>query len=408
MENIKVVIIGGGAAGLAVSHELIAAGVEHAVLEQGRVAQTWRDRWDSFCLVTPNWTVQLPGGNYNGSDPNGFMPRDEIVLFLQRYASSFKAPLREGVKVTSLEAGPDGGLLLRTSAGEIRTETVVASTGSFQRPHRPSGANTLPHRLLQIDLDGYRNASALPSGKVLVVGAGQSGCQFAEELYEAGRDVSLAGGKAPWVPRRLNGEDIISWLVRTPFFEVTPGALPSPQARLAANPQVTGHGGGRDLNYRTLQKMGVQLLGHFLGADGERARFASDLAETVAFGDARYADICKLISKTCADSGIAAPNMEPPAPFNAEASDTIDLTGFGTVIFTAGFRPNYASWMHFPDAFDSLGFPIQQDGESSVVPGLYFVGAHFLRKRKSSMLLGINEDAVVVSRRILERQARAV
>ena len=169
-ERVNVVIVGAGSAGLAVSHELTAAGVEHVVLERGQVGQTWRDRWESFCLVTPNWTVRLPGGEYDGPEPEGFMPRDEIVAHMRRYAASFSAPVRETIEVTALELAPQGGLLLRSSEGEIRAASVVLATGAYQKPHRPTGADTLPPWLLQLDAEGYTNPDQLPPGKVLVVG----------------------------------------------------------------------------------------------------------------------------------------------------------------------------------------------------------------------------------------------
>ena len=173
-ERIGVVVVGGGQAGLAVSHELTALGVEHLVLERGRVGQTWRDRWESFCLVTPNWSVQLPGGAYAGDDPDGFMPRDDIVRHLEGYATSFAAPVREGVEVTSLAAAAERGFTLTMADGVLRAHRVVLATGAYQRPHRPAGAATLPTGILQIDAEGYTNETALPPGKVLVVGSAVS------------------------------------------------------------------------------------------------------------------------------------------------------------------------------------------------------------------------------------------
>ncbi len=181
MEHVDVAVVGAGQAGLAVSHELHAAGVEHVVLERGRVGETWRHRWDTFCLVTPNWTVQLPGRRYVGPDPYGFMPRDEIVAALEDYAASFGAPVRGGVTVVGAESRPDGGFILHTTEGDLSSRALVLATGAFQRPHRPAASRTLPAGLLQIDVDAYRNASALPPGSVLVVGSGQSGAQISEE-----------------------------------------------------------------------------------------------------------------------------------------------------------------------------------------------------------------------------------
>jgi putative flavoprotein involved in K+ transport len=251
-----VVVVGAGQAGLAVSYELTAREVEHVVLERARVGQSWLGLWDSFCLVTPNWTMRLPGAAYSGDDPEGFVPRDEIVRYLLGYASSFGAPVREGVGVDSLEPGPGGGFLLRTSAGELRAESVVVCTGAYQRPHRPAIAAGFPRDVLVIDAQDYRNPAALPSGKVLVVGSGQTGCQLSEELHEAGREVFLACGRAPWLPRRPGGRDIVTWLRETTFFDTPLSDLPSPAARLGANLLVTGQRGGHDLHYRTLQATG--------------------------------------------------------------------------------------------------------------------------------------------------------
>src|SRR5713101_8424557 len=259
---VDAVIVGAGQAGLSLSHELASAAVDHIVLERGQVGETWRGRWDSFCLVIPNWTVQLPGGRYRGEDPDGFMPKNEIVSHLVAYAASFWAPVHEGVAVSSLEAGAHGGFVLRTASGEIRAKDVVLASGGYQKAHRPVAAAQLPASVHAIDAEDYANPTALPPGKVLIVGSGQTGCQLAEEILEAGREVSLACGRAPWVPRRLEGRDTIAWLNETPFFDVKPADLPNPQSRLLANPQTSGRLGGHELHFRTLQAQGVHLTGH--------------------------------------------------------------------------------------------------------------------------------------------------
>jgi putative flavoprotein involved in K+ transport len=402
-----VVVIGGGQAGLAVSHELTRTGVEHVVLEQGRVGQTWRGRWDSFCLVTPNWSLQLPGHHYAGDDPDGFLERDEIVAYLEDYAASFRPPLREGVEVTSLEPGAASRFVLRTTMGDLEADSVVLATGAYQRSFRPAGAAGFPHDLLVIDAEQYSNEGALPPGAVLITGAGQTGCQLAEELHQAGRKVFLAGGRAPWVPRRIGGEDVFWWMVETGFADAPLSSLPSPAARLIGNPQATGHGRGHDLNYRTLKALGVQLLGRLAGVSEGRVHFAPDLAASVAFGDARYADFSKLVRETCEARGVAVPDLPAPEPFVAAAPDSIPLTGLGAVIFTSGFRPDYSRWVQFP-AFDEMGFPIQEAGASTVVRGLYFAGVHFLRKRKSSLLLGVGEDATIVAEMLVGEAAPIV
>jgi putative flavoprotein involved in K+ transport len=277
---------------------------------------------------------------------------------------------------------------------------VVLSTGAYQRANRPAGAATLPPDLLQIDVEAYHRPDDLPAGPVLVVGSGQSGCQIAEELHLSGREVFLACGRASWFPRRLGDRDLSWWALETGFLDVTVGSLPTPEARLAANVQASGARGGHDLHYRTLRELGVTLLGRFLGAEGRHARFAPDLGVSVAWGDERNAQLMDLVWKLVEERGLPRPEVADPEPFTGDTPEELDLRGFGAVVFAGGFRPAYESWVRFPNAFDELGFPIHEEGASTVVPGLYFVGVHFLRKRKSSLLNGVGEDAAVVARQI--------
>ena len=402
MVDVDAIVIGAGQAGLSTSRELTWQGVKHVVLERGRIGETWRGRWDSFCLVTPNWTVQLPGFRYDGPDPDGYMPRGEIVDYLERYARSFEAPVREGVQVRSLVAA-NGGFELETSTGTIRAGNVVVTTGAYQRPHRPPGAATLPGDLPVIDVEQYRNSDALPPGGVLVVGSGQSGCQIAEELHQAGRDVVLACGRAPWTPRRIGNRDFVWWMAETGFLDVPVGKLASPSARLWANGLATGHGGGHDLHLRTLHAMGVTLVGHFVGVEHGSARFARDLRESVAWGDLRYNDLLGFVKRLVSERGLAMPPVDIPAAFDYEGVEAIPLPRFGSVIFAGGFRPDYRRWIEIPEAFDDLGFPVHQEGASLAAPGLYFAGVHFLRKRKSTLFYGVGEDAAIVARLVADR-----
>jgi putative flavoprotein involved in K+ transport len=403
-EEVEVAVVGAGQAGLALSYELCKAGLGYVILERGRVGETWRGRWDSFCLVIPNWTVQLPGAPYNAREPHGFMRRDEIVSHLASYADSFSAPVRAGVTVTGLESDDRGRFVLHTSAGDLHARQVVVASGAYQRPYRPPSAGQLPPSILAIDAESYIKPEALPPGEVLVVGSGQTGCQLAEELRESGRRVHLACGRAPWMPRRLDGRDTVAWLVETPFFDAMLTDLPSPSVRLRANPQVSGRNGGHDLNYRTLQALGVTLLGHFVGVAGGQAQFAPDLADSVAFGDRWYADLRQLIADSCAARAVRAPDLQVPPPFAADPVVRLNLGKIGAVIFTCGFRPDYTSWIRFPQAFDELGFPIQRDGSSTVVRGLHFMGVHFQRKRKSATFLGVAEDAAVLAQSVVSQQ----
>jgi putative flavoprotein involved in K+ transport len=334
------------------------------------------------------------------------MPRDEIVAHLEWYAATLGAPVREGVAVRTIERAGDGFVAF-TSAGDIHAARVVLATGAFQRAHRPAGSASLPAGLLQIDMEEYFNAGSLPPGPVLIVGSGQSGCQLAEELREAGRDVVLACGKAPWGRRRLGDRDLVWRLEESGFLGQPVTSLPSPAARLGANPIATGHGRGHDLSLRTLRAMGVTLVGHFLGAAGAEARFASDLADSAAWGDARFREIRREVLRVADERGLPRPEIAEPSPFDGSAPERVSLDGFGAVVFAGGFRPDFRSWLPWTDAFDDLGFPIQVDGASTVVDGLYFVGTHFLRTRKSSTLFGVGDDAAVVARTIAERTTSA-
>ena len=400
MRSIDAVIVGGGHAGLSISRALTNRGIEHEVLERDRVGASWRARWESFCLVTPNFLTNLTDQGYDGDDPEGFLPRDEIVAFLERYAEG--APVRTGVDVKSV-AKTDDGFALETSDGPLATKVMIAATGAFQRPYAPAPLMSLADRLEVRYVDSYRSSADLPDGGVLIIGSGQTGAQLAEELREAGRDVVLACGKAPTVVRRFGGHDSLWWLAEIGFHEQTLEMAGGPPARLGANPIATGHGGGHDLGYRTLQASGVELVGHFEGADGGEIRFADDLAASVAWGDERFRMMMGAIGKLIAERGldVEMPTLEP---FVCDPATTIPIDRFTSVLCTGGFRPNYGAWIPWPDAFDDMGgFPIQTDGQSTVVDGLFFMGVHFLRKRKSSTLWGAGEDANVVAKRVAVR-----
>lgn len=395
------VVVGAGQAGLAVSHELARVGVEHVVLERDRVAESWRGRWDSFTLVTPNWTLRLPDRAYHGDDPDGHVDRETIVRFFQDYADHLAGPLREGVSVDELVPGVGSRFRLRTSEGDLDAETVVVCTGAFQQSHRPAVVGALPVDLPVLDVSAYRRPADLPEGRILLVGSGQTGVQLAEELHLAGRDVVLACGRAPWLPRRLEGVDIVAWLERAGFFDQTRAVFPAPAARLGANVQATGARGGHDLHYRVLQAMGVTLTGHLAGVSDGRITFADDLADSVAFGDARHADLRRLMIDRL---GSEAPDLPEPEPFVADPPLTARTSDFAAVVLTAGFRPDYARWVRLP-VFDELGFPVTHDDLSTTVPGLYFCGVHFLRNRRSSLIWGVGDDAHVVARTIARQQA---
>ena len=402
--RVDVAIIGGGQAGLAVSWHLNQAGVDHVLLEAGRVAETWRSRrWDSFCLVTPNWSVMLPGATYAGPDPDGFMPLAELVDYFQSWANSFDAPVEENSPVTSVEA--DGGeFVLSLASGKLKARTVVVASGAYQRAHRPAGAEQLPDGVHQILAEEYRNPDALTPGAVLIVGSGQTGCQLAEELQQSGRQVFLACGRCGWLPRRMEGRDTMWWALESGFLDRTPDKLPSPAARLMCNPSWSGHDGGRDLHLRTLHRDGVELLGRFVGAAEGKLHFADDLAASADFGDARWADFRGFTDAFCSKTGTARPDYDIPPPLRIKTRVELGVVrdGIGTLIWTTGYRPEYG-FVKLP-VFDEMGFPVQVDGQTSV-PGLYFVGVHWMRKFKSPILAGVGEDAEIVARQIVEARA---
>jgi putative flavoprotein involved in K+ transport len=389
-----VVVVGAGQAGLAVSRALGVRGVDHVVLEADRVASAWQRRWDSFTPVTPNWTLALPGAPYAGDDPEGHVPRDQIVDHLQAYADTHAGPVETGVPVERLSAAPAGRFRLETSTGPVECDQVVVCTGAFPAVHRPAIAGAFPDHVTVLDATGYRAPDQLPEAPVLVVGSGQTGVQLAAELQASGRPVTLACGRAPWLPRRLDGEDVITALERTSYFDMTLADLPDPRWRLAANPQLSGAGGGRDLHYRVLQEQGVTLAGRLRGVRAGRAELADDLADSVAFGDARYAALRALLGAEAA--------WPDPAPFTATAPDGLDLARVGAVVLTSGFRPDHARWVELP-VFDDLGYPVVDADLATAVPGLYFCGVHWLRTRRSSVVWGVGDDAELVAETLVRR-----
>jgi len=217
-------------------------------------------------------------------------------------------------------------------------------------------------------------------------------------LNAAGRKVTLACGRVAWAPRRSGGKDIFWWVLGSGFGDQKFKDVP-PEARLAGNVLASGHDGGHDINLPLIQAQGVELVGRFLGAKGNTANFADDLAATNEFSNARFGDLCGLINKTAEAKGIPVEFPEPPQLHGAARTE-IDLTDYGSVIFTGGFRPDYRSWLPWPEAFDDDGFAKHTEGKSDKVEGLWFVGMHFLRTRKSALLAGVGEDASAVAEQI--------
>ncbi len=405
VEKIETVVVGGGQAGLATSYHLTQCGREHVVLEQAdRAGSAWRNgRWDSFTLVTPNSSFQLPGAAYDGPAPHGFMRRDEIVARFEKYVEKFRLPVHFGVSATSVEPLPDGpGYRVRAEEAVWETRNVVVATGLYQRPKLPRFAAGFSPKILQLHSGEYRNPASLPAGAVLVVGSAQSGCQIVEELYQSGRRVYLSIGSAGRVPRRYRGKDIYEWLALSGFFDQTADKLPSPQARFAGNPHLTGRDGGHTLNLHQFARDGVVLLGRLQAADGTKVGLAPDLKASLAKVDNIEVEILRMIDGAIERSGTSAPPETPAVlrdGYRAGEVAELDLqtAGITTVLWAIGYAFDF-SFVRLP-AFEANGFPIQKGGLTAF-PGLFFVGIPWLDKRKSGLLAGVGEDAAAVAARI--------
>jgi putative flavoprotein involved in K+ transport len=404
-EKVETIIVGGGQAGLATSYWLGQLGRENIVLEGAATAgSAWRDgRWDSFTLVTPNWSIRLPGAEYQGRDPDGYMGRADLVRYFEQYVERFHLPVRYETRVNSIDLLDGGGY--RVKAGETSWEArnVVVASGFFQAPRIPDYSQNIPADILQLPSGAYRNPAALPPGAVLVVGSAQSGCQIAEELYQSGHKVYLCtSGSSGRVPRRYRGRDIVYWLVNTGFMNRTVANLPSPRARFAGNPQATGKNGGHTINLHQFYRDGVTLMGHIRGAQDGEVWLNSDLKENLAKVDQIEVNITKMINDYIAKNGIEAPEETLPAlrdGYDAAEIASLDLrsAGIKTVIWALGYTFNF-DLVHLP-VFDSDGFPVTEHNATRY-PGLYFAGIPWVTMQKSGLLLGVGDDAAFIAQSI--------
>jgi putative flavoprotein involved in K+ transport len=408
--RVGTVVVGGGPAGLATSAHLAAAGLDHVVLERGRVGETWRtQRWTSFRLNTPGWMSGL-------ADPDRFGTARDLVDALERRAATL--PVREGVGVRGVWRRRGGGYLVATDEEVLLAENVVAASGAQRVPRIPRVADDVTaHGVEHLHVADYRDPAALPPGAVLVVGGGQSGVQIAGDLLAAGRRVYVATSPVPRVPRRYRGRDITEWWrelgrLETPSGEVSDAIRHSAQPLVGPVRPATPPGDGSDgsLSLQRLARAGAVLLGRLVAASGAHLFFDGDPVEHAARGDAAAARQRAMIDAWIAAAGVAAPAPEPDDPplrrGEAPERPVLDLRaeGIGTVLWATGFGGDFG-WLRMP-ILQPSGLPIHR-GVATAGPGLFTVGLPWLTMRTSGTLYGIERDAAAVAVHIATRAQRA-
>jgi len=405
LKHIDTIIVGGGQAGLSTSYYLKKQGRDHIILEKAyQAAQVWRNRWDSFTLITPNWMTRLPGATYSGDDPDGFMGRDSVVQYFEAYIKKYNLPIRYGISVNSVSYLGDG-YLLKTTDGDFKTSNVVIAAGLHQKPKIPPFNKNLSADILQIHSSQYKNQELLPQGAVLVVGSAQSGSQIAEELYQSGRKVYLSVSTAGRTPRRYRGKDSTVWMEKMGYFVRSVDKLDSPQDKFAPSAHCTGKDGGHTINLHQFAKDGVVLLGHVKDIKEERIILSPDLKENLAKADQFELDFTREVDDYIKSEHLDIPEERlPRLTFGYEVDEILELdprqAGITSVIWATGFTFDF-SWIKLP-VFDEDDYPQQKCGVSDY-PGLYFVGMTFLCTGSSGLLAGVGDDARYIASRIQER-----
>jgi len=397
VEKVDTLVVGAGQAGIAASEHLTRNGIPHLVLERARIAERWRsERWDSLVANGPAWHDRFPGMTFDG-DPDAFVGKEGVADYFVEYARKFNAPVRTGVEVTSVTRNPDGpGFVVETSEGTIQAARVIAATGPFQKPVIPALIPETPG-LTQMHSTAYRNPAALPPGGVLVVGAGSSGAQIAEELLQSGRKVWLSVGPHGRPPRAYRGRDFVWWLgvLNKWDSEATPGAEHTTIA-------VSGAHGGRTVDFRRFAAEGMTLVGRTQSfADGSLT-FAADLAANIAQGDANYLSVLDEADAWVARNGLDLPpepqareiGADPACMTHPVLSLNLAAEGITTVIWATGFAVDF-SWLK-TDAVDEAGRPRHLRGIGAE-PGIYFLGQPYQTRRGSSFIWGVWHDAKLVA-----------
>jgi putative flavoprotein involved in K+ transport len=405
VERIETLIIGGGQAGLTMSHMLGQRGCSHLVLEQNRIAERWRsERWDGLRFQFPNWSVRLPGFPFPHADPDGFASSAEIADFITAYAARIEAPIRCGVRVNALRRDSSSArFVAETSHGLIEADNVVVATGPYQRPLiPPMFGNEIG--LVQVHASGYRNPDQLPYGAVLVVGSGASGSQIAEELCRADRQVYLSVGRHTRLPRRYRGRDLVWWLSAM--------GLDRDETRRSdrANPVFTGAFGGNTVDFRRFAAEGITLLGRTQAVNDGVLSIAPDLSKRLAYGDGAYAYFLDLADTHIRQQALDMPEdhlareVFPDPLCLTEPLRQIDLraSGISSVVWATGYQFDFG-WIDMP-VLDPGSVPVHKQGITKV-PGMYFLGLPWLSSLSSSFLSGVGDDAARLAEHIATRPA---
>ena len=406
MKRTDTIIIGGGQAGLAMSRCLTEHGIDHVVLERGRIGQRWRtERWDSLRLLSPRWQARLPGFRYEGPDPHGFMTMPEVVSYFERYAQSFSAPVQDETTVLSVRRS-ERGYLVATDQGDWETSNVVVATGHCDTPFVPKSAQDLSPSIHQLVPSGYKNPDQLPHGGVLVVGASASGIQLALEIHRSGRPVTLAVGRHTRMPRNYRGRDISWWLECAGLLhERAEDAFDLQSARQQPSLQLVGTPDHKTIDLGVLQDEGVQLVGHAEAAAAHRMYFRDDLDKSMGAAERKLDRVLGRIDAFIDETLMSAPVADrAPAIEVRQAPTELDLrtAGIETVLWATGYRRRYP-WLQVP-VLDIRGELIHRGGVTPSA-GLYALGLNFLRRRNSSFIDGVGADARVLADHIAERFA---
>lgn len=408
MKRTDTIIIGGGQAGLAMSRCLTDEGIDHVVLERGRVAERWRsERWDSLRLLSPKWHMRLPGFRYQGADRDGFMTMPEVISYFERYAKSFSAPVQDETTVLGVDRA-GGGYRVRTDQGDWETPNVVVATGHSDVPFVPKVASGLSSAFHQVVPSHYKNPEQLPSGGVLVVGASASGIQLAQEIHRSGRPVTLAVGQHTRLPRRYRGRDIAWWLEASGMLEERADrSFNLESARRQPSLQLVGTPDHRTIDLGVLQEEGVRLAGRLDSADGARVGFRDDLHRNL---DAAEHKLDKLLGRVDAfidETRMAATASDRRSQIAAaDAPTELNLrdAGIASVLWATGYRRRYP-WLNVPVL--NIRGEIIHDAGVTPAAGVYALGLNFQRTRKSSFIDGVGNDARVVAEHITHRFNRS-